>query len=312
MPKEKDSLISVIVPIYKVEKELGRCVDSILAQTHSRLEIILVDDGSPDDCPRMCDAYALRDPRIQVLHKENGGLSDARNAGLRLASGEFVLYVDSDDYLEFDACEKLLTGMLEDSVSFVVGAMRVAEGEKVSCHRQTGLEPGRAYSARDFLIRGIRRGEWTSVAILNLYRREFLLKNGLWFVPGRFYEDMEFLPRLYLAADNVVYVDHPFYNYVIRPGSITTSARSSKKLQDAFTNYAEWKQLFDKVEDGELQRALYGGLIKCYLYSCREFGVTTWKKMPCGPGFALKYSLNPKEKLKALLFSLLPWVYVRL
>jgi len=90
-------LISVIVPIYKVEEYLDRCVRSIAEQTYTNLEIILVDDGSPDGCPAMCDRWAEKDSRIKVIHKENGGLSDARNAGLRIAMGEYISFIDSDD-----------------------------------------------------------------------------------------------------------------------------------------------------------------------------------------------------------------------
>lgn len=92
-------LISVIVPVYKVEKYLKRCVDSILAQTYPCLEVILVDDGSPDGCPAICDEYAREDRRVRVIHKENGGLSDARNAGIDAAKGKFLGFVDSDDYV---------------------------------------------------------------------------------------------------------------------------------------------------------------------------------------------------------------------
>ena len=94
--------ISIIVPVYKVEHELDRCVKSLLGQTYKNIEIILVDDGSPDCCPKMCDEFARKDNRVKVVHKRNGGLSDARNAGLKVASGEYVLYVDSYDYIEID------------------------------------------------------------------------------------------------------------------------------------------------------------------------------------------------------------------
>ena len=94
-----NDLISVIVPIYKVEKYLQKCVDSILAQTYSNLEIILVDDGSPDRCGELCDEYAEKDGRIRVIHKKNGGLSDARNAGIDVAAGKYLAFVDSDDYI---------------------------------------------------------------------------------------------------------------------------------------------------------------------------------------------------------------------
>ena len=107
MKEKMKKLISVIVPIYKVEKYLNRCVESIVNQTYKDLEIILVDDGSPDGCPQICDEYALKDSRIKVIHKENGGVISARQAGLRVATGDYVGFVDSDDYIEPDMYEKI-------------------------------------------------------------------------------------------------------------------------------------------------------------------------------------------------------------
>ena len=99
--------VSIIVPIYNVEKYLHRCVDSIINQSHKDLEIILVDDESPDKCPEMCDEYAKQDSRVKVIHKKNGGLGYARNSGLEIATGEYVAFIDSDDYVEPDMVEKL-------------------------------------------------------------------------------------------------------------------------------------------------------------------------------------------------------------
>lgn len=104
----KKPLISVIVPIYNVESYLNRCVESIVNQTYQNLEIILVDDGSPDNCPQICDDWARKDSRIKVIHKENGGLSDARNAGMNIATGEYISFIDSDDYVALDFCETML------------------------------------------------------------------------------------------------------------------------------------------------------------------------------------------------------------
>lgn len=103
----ESSKISIIVPVYKVEQYLERCVKSLINQTYKNIEIILVDDGSPDQCPKMCDDYASEDSRIKVIHKKNGGLSDARNAGLDAATGEFIAFVDSDDWVEIDFIETL-------------------------------------------------------------------------------------------------------------------------------------------------------------------------------------------------------------
>ena len=114
-----NSLISVIVPIYNVEKYLDRCVESIINQTYKNLEIILVDDGSPDNCTQMCDDYAKKDSRIRVVHKENGGLSDARNAGMEVATGEYVSFIDSDDYISLDFYETLFQTMIDNDSDIV-------------------------------------------------------------------------------------------------------------------------------------------------------------------------------------------------
>lgn len=108
-----DPMISVIVPIYNVEKYLARCVDSIVNQTYKNLEIILVDDGSPDRCPQVCDDYAEKDSRIKVVHKKNGGLSDARNAGMAVATGEYISFIDSDDWIETSMFELLLNNIFQ-------------------------------------------------------------------------------------------------------------------------------------------------------------------------------------------------------
>ena len=116
---DKKPLISVIVPVYKVEAYLGRCVESLLSQTYGNLEIILVDDGSPDNCGQICDTYAARDTRIRVIHKENGGLSSARNAGIDVARGEYLGFVDSDDWVDVHTYEWLLNMALEENVKLV-------------------------------------------------------------------------------------------------------------------------------------------------------------------------------------------------
>lgn len=115
------ALISIIVPIYKVEPYLRRCIDSVVNQSYTNLEIILVDDGSPDNCPKICDEYAAKDNRIVVIHKENGGLSDARNAGLNICKGEYVYFIDSDDFISHQAIETLYQGCIKYSADIVVG-----------------------------------------------------------------------------------------------------------------------------------------------------------------------------------------------
>ena len=126
-------LISVIVPIYKVEKYLAICVDSLLRQSYGNLEVILVDDGSPDECPAICDKYQNKDNRIKVIHKKNGGLSDARNVGLDIAQGEYVAFVDSDDFVDEDYIYKLYNALQQNGTSIAVcGIQIIDERNKVT------------------------------------------------------------------------------------------------------------------------------------------------------------------------------------
>ena len=134
-------MISVIVPVYNVESYLARCVDSILTQTYQNLEVILVDDGSKDNSGVICDDYARRDSRVNVIHKENGGLSSARNAGIEAAGGEYLAFVDSDDWIEPDAYERLLSAMQKHAAKLVVGGRYDVDG--ATGEKKVGLCPVR-------------------------------------------------------------------------------------------------------------------------------------------------------------------------
>ena len=140
----ENSCISVIVPVYCVEQYLEKCVSSIVNQTYKNLEIILVDDGSPDNCPQLCDDWQKKDKRIRVIHKENGGLSDARNAGLRASSGELVMFVDSDDWIAPEMAEKMEFAMRTYHADMVLcqfakvfTAVNSCDSQTVSCFRNT-------------------------------------------------------------------------------------------------------------------------------------------------------------------------------
>jgi len=296
-------VISVIVPVYGVEQELDRCVRSIQRQTYKDLEILLVDDGSPDNCPQMCDAYAKRDCRIKVLHKENGGISSARNAGLREAVGEFVLYVDSDDYIEPDACEKLLAAMGGD-VDFVVGSFIEETGDKTIVHTHS--------NAREFVIRSIQKNEWYAAAWLNLYRRSFLLENRLFYREGIVFEDTHLMLKLYLAAREVACVKAPFYHYCVRAGSVMRSADTERKADTIVAIYNEWMVLLQSLPDEEYKRYLYGIMLRFYMRNCRVLHIRTWRIQGVNFGFAMKYALDFRERLKILAFVFAREIYLKL
>ena len=306
-------LITVIVPVYKVEEYLDRCVKSLLRQSYQDLEILLVDDGSPDKCPEICDRWTLSDSRIKAIHKENGGLSDARNCGLRRASGQYILYVDSDDFLEPYACEMLEAAFTEE-VDIVAGVARnvYPDNSIIEYRKRKRLKSGIVYSAKEFIIESIKANNFYAQSCFCMYRRDFLIDNSLFFVKGIFYEDMELLPRLCLAAGAIKYVSYPFYNHCMRFGSIMMSPITEKKISDILCIWSKWIEVLETVSDGELKRYMYGALVRYYLYHCRLHKITGWRVPGLDGRFAFRCALGFRDKLKVLMFSALPDIYIRL
>lgn len=225
---QQDILVSVIVPVYNVEKYLGRCVDSILSQTYRNLEIILVDDGAKDNSGSICDSYAQKDSRVRVIHKENGGLSSARNAGIDIASGDYLEFVDSDDWLEPEAVESLLQQALIHRVDLVLGGrwdVSAATGE-----RKKGLCPVKQeVIAGTEMVRRIFRWEnCDSSACDKLFRKK--LFREIRFPDGKVVEDVPIMYKIVLDAGRVALLDKPIYNYYHRTGSITYTTVSEKNF----------------------------------------------------------------------------------
>ena len=221
-------IISIIVPVYNVEKELGRCLESIINQTYKNIEVILVDDGSIDRSPEICDKYAVKDKRITVIHKKNEGLSDARNDGIRISHGSYIMFVDSDDYIENDACEKLLSGITPD-IDIVVGACKRINGDKTIILRHSNIEEEKVYTAKEFTILSIKNSEWYAPVCFNMYRRDFLFENDIFFESGICFEDTNIQIKMFGSANKIQYVDYAFYNYIIRPGTLSSLENSEKK-----------------------------------------------------------------------------------
>ena len=224
---EQKPLISVIVPVYNVAAYLPRCIDSILAQTYANLEILLVDDGSTDDSGFICDEYAKKDTRIRVLHKENGGLSSARNAGLDAAAGQYIGFVDSDDWIEPEMYSQMLALMEKNDAQMVCAGRYDVDsetGEKTVglCPDREELVSGETLAGRIFLW-----DHCDSSACDKLCRRE--LFDGIRYPEGKTSEDIPVTYRLALKAQRVVLCDKPFYNYFHRSGSISKGAGITEK-----------------------------------------------------------------------------------
>ena len=237
--------ISVIVPIYGVEAYLDRCVRSIVEQTYTNLEIILVDDGSPDYCPAMCDAWAAKDSRIKVVHKENGGLSDARNAGLALASGELISFIDSDDWIEPAFYEKLWDVMQTSGAEVAACATNyVAESGEVLRIRQATQGPvGRIEALRRLVMEdGVYQTVWNM-----LCRREVI--DGILFDKGKYNEDEFWTYRVLDRIDRLATVKEPLYNYLQRGTSIIGTGYNIRRLDglEARFRRMEYLQKYDEL-----------------------------------------------------------------
>lgn len=224
-------MISVIVPIYKVEKELGRCIKSLVTQTYNDLEIILVDDGSPDNCPKICDQWAKKDSRIKVIHKKNGGLSDARNAGLRVAKGKYIGFVDSDDFIRPDMYEILLRELERKNVDFIKSDFRTfSDGDEIvseitdySVNVYLPLDAIKDFFCTEYSNRKpMKSTVWDA-----LYKRELFFDNDkltVCFPKGKINEDTYIFPELVFRANKIAHINVPFYFYRIREDSIIHSS----------------------------------------------------------------------------------------
>ncbi len=220
--------ISVIVPVYKAEQYLDRCVKSILEQTYQNFELILVDDGSPDNSPSLCDEWAKNDNHIYVIHKENGGASSARNAGLKIAKGRWIAFADSDDWLDRTALKTLYDLANQYNVPMAIGGMRVVQ--KYTDASIVMKQNAKVLSNADLMSRFFRlNGEPDTHSVCGAIIRRDILEDYS-FIEGRMNEDVETCYYLARKCEAAVYTDAPLYNYFKNIEGVTNSGFSKKKL----------------------------------------------------------------------------------
>ena len=222
--------LSIIVPIYGVEQYLRKCVDSLLAQAYEDYEIILVDDGSPDACPQICDSYAAAYKNIHVVNRENGGLSAARNSGIEVAQGEYIMFVDSDDYIEPNVLNGLLAQVERDNLDVLRYRLQYVNPQ---------YEVFNPYKSDPFKGNDYSEMPTDGVSFLNsrmstaCYAWAFVIKrellDGCIFTPGIYFEDTDWTPRMLCKAKRVASTKTVVYNYLMREGSITNAVNRSKQ-----------------------------------------------------------------------------------
>lgn len=297
----KNVMVSVIVPVYNVEKYIKRCVESIAMQTYQNIEIILVDDGSTDTSGKICDELSEKYPAVKVIHQENGGLSDARNAGLKAATGEYVLFVDSDDYIIYDAVEKLVHKATRENLD-VLRADCIIECDERTTFRndERKVLEGEVLTGLELFKKAYINNLYNAVAWKGLYRRQFLINNNLWFKKGIYHEDEQWTPRVILKAKRVNYMHFPFYRYMMNDSSITHMSDKTKHGRDLIQTALE----LSGEEVPKKYKSVWNDLVVGLYY----YGVRVGKlykkehKDLISKSFALKHGMTKKNWIRSLLF----------
>lgn len=266
-------MISVVVPVYNVEKYVAECVDSIVNQTYKDLEIILVDDGSTDNSGAICDELAGKDERIKVIHKTNGGLSDARNAGIDIAKGEYISFIDSDDYIHPQMLELLLhTSLKIDSDISVCLFASVGETEKRSFQTIDDNTISVSTYSENRLSEIYNNNLITVVAWNKLYKKS--LFNSIRYAYGKIHEDEFIIHELLFAASKVAYIDTELYFYRTRSNSIMQNV-SLKSIEHGYEALIQREQFFaskelpQNVSETRALEALY--ITKYYRYVLKKY-----------------------------------------
>lgn len=280
----KEVLISVIIPIYQVEEYLNKCIASVANQTYKNLEIILVDDGSPDNCPEICDKWSKKEQRIKVIHKKNGGLSDARNAGLKIAEGEFISFIDSDDFIALDMYECLLKKIKETEADLAICDYERIDENGNFIEEESPIKD--EILTLDQAIEKLTEKKWWYyvTAWNKLYSKKSL--KGIEFPVGKIHEDQFVAHKVFNNCKKIVCINQKKYFYVQRASSIMSADKAIRHL-DSVEALCE---RMDFLKENNLERYLDG--MKIIL--CREYQSFRYQSTK------LLYSKESKNRIKKI------------
>lgn len=309
-------LISVIVPVYLAEKYIHRCVDSILRQTYKNLEIILVDDGSPDKCGEICDEYQKIDSRVKVIHQENAGVSAARNAGIDVAKGEYIAFIDSDDYIQLNMYEKMMFELIKSKVDICVCQWQYeyADGKQVVDSNnidKTIYGRKKAVEFAEFFCRGQYENGVVCSACDKLYKRDIF--NNVRFV-GNYVEDDRIHNEILCKDYFVVIIPEQFYVYCQNKGSLTNKPFEKENLlfldvlAERIVCFSNNKFISTNT------RKLYCNMYIEYFYKAEKAKIkmTDKKKFDCiARSLIISTEVNLKFIIRMLLFRCSPRIYAK-
>ena len=297
-------LLSIIVPIYGVEQYLKQCLNSLVCdELVDCVEVLLIDDGSKDNCPDICDRFSSRHKNFVTFHKENGGLSDARNYGLNHARGKYIMFVDGDDYIDTDCIGGICTYLKNiDSDVIGVGSHHV-HVNKIEDHCYTRVR-NKEYSGIEFYKYQYKNKSFPIAVWNNLYRLKFLLDNKLYFKKGILHEDNEWIPRVFFAAKKVTLYENIFYNYFIRENSICTNQNLYKNISDLKITINELLQLYSGLSDRVAYKMLKDQLISGYLGLFGSGSFWNDHDVYLENSFIIRYLYNYRTRYKAFIYVL--------
>lgn len=309
----EEELISVIVPIFKVEKYLKKCIDSILNQTYKNMEIILVDDGSPDNCPYICDNYAKKDSRIKVIHKINGGISDTRNEGLKRATGKWVTFIDSDDYIDKNMIDTLYKLAIENEADIsIIDFIKIDETSNIiqnkDCKNKT-----RIFNSKTAIIELFNDNSFGNYMWNKLYKKE--LFEDIKFPIGKTMEDLAVMYQLFYKSKNIVYNNKQMYFYVQRKNSILHRREKSlinNRFELSLEKYNFLKSKYpDMIEN---YKAMLEVCLETFQYlntqEKKSLCINIYKEIP----YKMKIfnMISIKSKIRYILFILNKKLYIKL
>lgn len=269
--KDKKMLVTVIVPVYQVEQYLDRCIQSIQNQTYKNIEIFLIDDGSRDKSGMICDEYARKDPRIQVFHKTNGGLSDARNYGIERANGDYLVFVDSDDYISKDFIETMLESAIRNQSELVMCRFAQVTGEEFSDCQKIQERIVSVEEAFWHICNNSKQHILYTVAWNKLYKRK--LFESVRYPIGRIHEDEGTTYKILAQVETVVVIDKEMYGYYMSPNSIMRSRYNKRRLDILYFQVEKIHFLKENNQIGlEMSaRRQFGETLIYHYYCTRKF-----------------------------------------
>ena len=266
---------SIIVPVYNVviykgQNLLELCIDSLVRQSFKNIEIILIDDGSRDDAPLICDEYAKKDPRIKVIHKANEGAGVARNVGIKNAEGEYILFVDSDDEIQLNSCEIFYDILTKHSdLDIISSNYQIVEGDQVYYRKFSSLPEDTPLSGSDFLKYQLPKSTFCAVTGYHIVRRRFLIEHDMYFnesiIGG---EDLEWAPRIYLKADKVTVSNFTHYTHRRSLPLSRSNPKIPTKRSTGIIRFCEDLAVgFEKIEDNVLRSLMLNYLVLIMFYA---------------------------------------------